>query len=177
MISILSILALLVALLPWSSLARSGEGITEEYVVNSLSSESRGFNAENPPGFAFTVALSPHNRAATTGGKRATNGESPLDEESYKKLIPIGRALESDPLEGFRYVIVVQASGRGAEDRDGRLSLQVAEAIQQFLTTYFAIALERLSIERMETPSLPGDSVAESRGPPLGHVEIRAFTR
>lgn len=175
--SILRILALLIALLLWSSPARSGEEITEDYVVHSLSGESRGFLAERPLGFAFTVAFSPHSGEATTGGKRAPDRKGLLDEEFYKKLIPIGRALESDALNGFRYVIVVQADARAAEDLDGRLSLHVAEAIQRFLTTYFAIAAERLSIERVDAPLPMSSSVAESTGTPRWRVEIRAFGR
>jgi len=170
-------LAWLTVFLFWSAFAQSQEEITEEYVVHNLSGNSHGSILEAPLGFAFTLTFFPPSSGAPIARQHVAEGKAGLDEEFYKKLIPIGRALESDALQGFHYEIEVQGDAGAADDRARQLSLQVAETIQWFLITYFAIGAERLSIIRPEAASPRSSSVADSTTTSRWRVEIRVVDR
>ncbi|HXH12487.1 MAG TPA: hypothetical protein VNP04_22300 [Alphaproteobacteria bacterium] len=162
-----------IVLFLWSAVALSQEEITEEYVVRNLSGESHGSVLEAPLGFAVTLTFNPPSSGAPIARQQVTEGNAWLDEQFYKKLIPIGRALESDALQGFRYEIAVEPEAGAADDRARQLALQVAETIQWFLTTYFAIDAARFSIIRPEAPSPRSSSVADSTTASRWRVEIR----
>jgi hypothetical protein len=170
-------LAWLIVLLLWSALAQSQEKITEEYVVRNLDGDSHGSVLEAPLGFAFTLTFFPPSSGAPIARQQGTEGNAWLDAEFYRKLIPIGRALESDALQGFHYEIEVQADAGAADDRARQLSLQMAETIQWFLITYFAIGAERFSIIRPEAASPRSSSVADSTTTSRWRVEIRVVDR
>jgi hypothetical protein len=168
----------LIAFLLCSALAQAQGNITEEYVVRGLRGENQGPSAEGPLGFAFTVTLLPPSRETPTAAQQATEGKAGLDEEFYKKLIPVGRALESDALRDCRYEIAVQADAQAPEEREQHLALRVAETIHWFLTTYFAIAPERFSISQTDplSPRIKS-SAADAKSPWRWRVEIRVFDR
>lgn len=169
-------LGCLSVLLLWSAFVQSQEAITEEYVVHNLSGESQGAVLEAPLGFAFTLTFFPPINGASIAREQVAKGKAGLDEEFYKKLIPIGRALESDALQDFHYEIAVRADTGAAADRASHLSMQVAETIQWFLTTHFAIGAERLSIIRPVAPSPISSSVADSTTS-RWRVEVRVVER
>jgi hypothetical protein len=139
------------------SVAPSQEIITEEYVVNILDGERKKAIAAQPPGYAFSLVYSPDSAKAVERGTARADKEGGRNEEFYKKLIPLARALESDVLRGVRFIIIVRPDPSNPEDRDESLSLRVAEEVKYFLTTYFAIASEGLSIKGVEglAPSTP----------------------
>jgi hypothetical protein len=151
----LSLLAILLALSPWSSIVMSAEKITEEYVVKILDGEDKSVVSVKPPGFAFTVVFP----SSTVGspyaqGGGVDRGTVPHD-QFYRRLVPLGRALESEVLQGYRFLVTVNADSHAPTDHIGMASVKVAEEIKRFLTANFAIASERLSIKGTEAAA-PG---------------------
>lgn len=162
-------------LLVWLSLSltiHTEEKIGEEYIVKILDGEMKKSLATAPIGVAFSLEFSRLSEGASSSGRQTTKQEREKGEEFYKKLVPVGRALESEALRGWRFAISVHTHARVGGNHDGSVSLAVAEEIKQFLTTSFAIAAERLIVRRAEA-SLPATDVsAESTTTPRWRVEI-----
>lgn len=165
------ILVLMAGGFPLFLRAQPGKEVTEEDVVKILDGEHKKVPATQPPALAFGVFYPLSSPAASSGQYRSAESGRQI-EEFYKKLIPLGRALESEALQGFHFTLTVYASPHVPGDQEGALALKVAEEVRHFLTTYFAIAPERLVIQAGKGLFPPTGARAESTGMPGWRMEI-----
>jgi hypothetical protein len=118
----------------------------------------------HPLGVALHVTFSPQT-ASGAKGNHALSGDNPQANEAvYKTLIPLARVLEAEVVRGSRFVMRVGPNfPLPVKDANG-LGQHLANTIEHFLTTYFAIPREQLSLQ-----VAPTHSTAEGPGaPPQG---------
>jgi hypothetical protein len=125
-------------------LALAGEAITEAHVTERLYGRHKA-SAQVLPSFVITVSL-PAERVLPARGKGLTGEGKVTTAELSGKLLPLGRALTSDVLQGFRFAITVRPDSALPPDHQGRGALQVAQAVKRYLVEHFAIDPERLRI-------------------------------
>jgi hypothetical protein len=162
----------IVILLVLDSHATPQTVITEEYAVQSLSGSKKASPAKKPPGFAFIVPYTLSNSADQSPGKQSAPSTIGVHEEFFKKLIPLGRALESETLVDFRFILTVSPASPLPEDQDAQGARYVAERIRHLLNTYFAIHPGRLTINFATAASQPPMRHGETVGPQKWLVEV-----
>jgi hypothetical protein len=163
----------LVVLRVFVAFGAAGQGVTEEEVIDILNGEPRGSISRTLPGFAFSVVFPPPRGEGTAGEKGRAGDAQRLEDEFYKKLIPVGRALESEVLEGYSFAIAVRAQYITDDNLEAHLSQEVAEGIKRFLTGYFAILPDRLTIAAGGSATPITRLSAETTRVPRWRVEIR----
>jgi hypothetical protein len=136
--------------------------ITEEEVVSALNGKPHMAAPGQPLGVALHVTFSPQTAAEAKGNAGMSDGILQAGEALYKTLIPLARAMEAEVIRGSRFVMrVAPTSSLPIEDAN-TLGQQLADRLEHFLTTYFAIPHERLSLQ-----VAPRDATAEGPGAPL----------
>jgi hypothetical protein len=165
-------LVLLLVILCRTDFTFCQEKITEEYVVNILDGENRASSAAISPGLAFMVTLPPPDEKAAKSGAGRASATGQRTEELYQRLIPLGRALESNALSRFRFSLVVRGDPGRVESYDESSVQRVAEEIRQFLSAYFAIKTERLQVKGELPLGPPAENIAESKGTQRWRVEV-----
>jgi hypothetical protein len=162
----------LVILLLLSSHATPQTAITEEYAVQILDGNKRASTAMKPPGFTFIVPFALSNHADQNTSQRSARGTIGAHENFFKKLIPLGRALESETLVDFRFTLTVHPASPPSEDQNDQGAQYVAERIRHFLVTYFAIHPGRLTINFGTGASQTPMQREEPVGPQKWRVEV-----
>jgi hypothetical protein len=137
--------------------------LSEEDVVSALQGKPPAVAPGQPVGIALHVTFPPQTSTSVEGTWALSGGNSRADEAFYKTLIPLARALEAEVLRGSRFVVKVRPSLQLPLEHANRLGRQLADTVEHFLTTYFAIPRERLSWQI----SLPNSTAAELGVPPL----------
>jgi hypothetical protein len=135
--------------------------VTEEDVVSSLNGKPRVAAPGRPLGVALHVTFSPQTAADAEGNRALSGGPLQADEALYKTLIPLARALEAEVFRSARFVIRVVPNSPLPVEHANRFGQQLADRVEHFLTTYFALPRERLSLQ----VALP-HSMAEEPGAP-----------
>jgi hypothetical protein len=153
---LLGVLCLAVAL-GWAQ-----DRITEEDVVSALNGKPRSAAPGQPLGVALHVTVLPQTAAEGEGNAAMSDGIRQADEALYKTLIPLARAIEAEVLRGARFVIKLRPDNALPVEAAHLLGHQLAEKVEHFLSTSFAIPRERLSLQ-IAVP----DSPAEGPGAPL----------
>jgi hypothetical protein len=137
---------------------------TEEDVINTLNGKPRMAAPGYAVGVALHVTFSPQ-AAADTPAKRAMTGGNPqADETLYKALIPLARALEAEMVRGSRYIVRLVPDSSLPTEYANRLGQQLADTIEDFFTTYFAVPRGRLSLQT----ALPSSTAVGPGAPPQG---------
>jgi hypothetical protein len=135
-------------------MALAQDHITEEHVVSILNGMPPTMVPEHPPGFAVHVTLSPP-LAGDITQERMTRGAKPPEQEAlYKSLIPLARALEADVLRSSRYIVRLIPTTSLPIDQASRSGQHLADMVEFFFTTYFAIPRERLRLQVIPPPIL-----------------------
>jgi hypothetical protein len=114
-----------------------------------------------PLGIALHVTFSPRTDDDARGNLPLSGSRPQTDEALYKSLIPLGRALEAKAFSETRFVIRMVPNSPLPVEYANRFGQQLADKVEHFLTTYFAISRERLSREVSLT-----QSTAEGLGVP-----------
>jgi outer membrane protein OmpA-like peptidoglycan-associated protein len=141
--------------------------------------------ATPPPRLAATGPLSTLPRTVTTppdvpaAGIMVTfaTGSADLTPEAMAALAPLGRALASNDLAGFRFRIEGHTDSVGARDMNQALSERRAASVRQFLVTLYGVDPGRIvTVGRGEDDLLvnTGDGVAEQRNRRVQVVNIGA---
>jgi hypothetical protein len=162
----------IVILLVLASHATPQTVITEEYAAQSLNGNKKVSPAKKPPGFAFIVPYTLSNSADQSPGQQSARGTIGVHEEFFKKLIPLGRALENKTLVDFRFILTVSPASPLSEDQDEQGARYVAERIRHLLITYFAIHPGRLTINFVTAASQSSVRHGETVGPQKWLVEV-----
>jgi hypothetical protein len=146
--------------------------ITEEYAVQSLNGNKKASAAKRAPGFAFIVPYTLSNSADQSPGQRSARGAIGVHEEFFKKLVPLGRALENETLIDFRFILTVAPASPLSDGQDEQGARDVAERIRHLLITYFAIHPGRLTINFVTAASQTLMRHGETVGPQKWLVEV-----
>jgi hypothetical protein len=149
----------LVAAIVWAQ-----SRLSEEDVVSALQGKPPAVAPGQLVGMALHVTFPPQTSASVEGAWAPSGGSSRADEAFYKTLIPLARALEAEVVRGSRFVVRVRPSLQLPFELADRLGRQLADTVEHFLITHFAIPRERLSWQM----SLPNSTAAGLGVPPLG---------
>ena len=153
---LLGVLCLAVAMV-WAQ-----DRINEEDVVSALNGKPRPAASGQPLGVALHVTVSLQTAAEAKGIAAMSDGILQADEALYKILIPLARAMEAEVVRGSRFVMRVRPTVPLPVEDANTLGQQLTDRVEHFLTTYFAIPHERLSLQ-----VAPPDATAEGPGAPL----------
>lgn len=136
--------------------------ITEEDIVSAMNGKPRVATPGQPLGVALHVTVWLQTAAEGEGNAAMSDGIRQADEALYNTIIPLARAMEADVINGSRFVIRVRPDTALAVEATNMLGQQLADRLEHFLTTYFAIPHERLRLQ-----VAPPDATAEGPGAPL----------
>jgi hypothetical protein len=153
---LLSVLCLAVAMV-WAQ-----DRITGEDIVSAMNGKPRVATPSQPLGVALHVTVSPQTAAEGEGNAAMSDGIRHADEALYKTLIPLARVIEAEVIRGARFVIRIRPDNTLLIEAAHLLGQQLADKVEYFLSTYFTIPRERLSLQ----VTLP-DPLAEEPGAPL----------
>lgn len=146
--------------------------ITEDDVVRTMNGKPHTAAPGQPLGIALHVTFSPQTDVAAKGNL-ALSGSSPqTDETLYKSLIPLARVLEAEVFSEARFVMRVVPNSPLPVEHANRFGQQLADRIEHFLTTYFAISRERLSLEVPPAHSTPEGRGVPAQGPQRWRLEV-----
>jgi hypothetical protein len=146
--------------------------ITEGDVIRTLNGKPYAAAPGQPLGVTLHVTFSPQANRAAKGSLAVTGASSQPDEALYKPLIPLARVLEAEVFSKTRFVIRVMPNSPLPGKHASELGQQLADRITHFLTTYFAISRERLSLEVPQTPSTAETLGVPAQGPQRWRLEV-----
>ncbi|MFQ5328841.1 MAG: OmpA family protein [Thermodesulfobacteriota bacterium] len=157
----------LIALLLLATHAYGSDPITEEYVVTILNGSRLSLNMKKQAADEST---------STTHGVSSQiefdYNSDELTEKSYTLLFPQGKSLESEELQGYKFLIVGHTDALGSDEYNLDLSIRRAESVKQFFVTYFAIDPARLLVKGMGETSPIASNESESGRKKNRRVEI-----
>ena len=166
-VTILMCVLYLTAAMGWAQ-----DRITEDDVVRTMNGKPHVAAPGQALGISLHVTFSPQTDVAAKGNL-ALSGSSPqTDETLYKSLIPLARALEAEVFSEARFVMRVVPNSPLPVEHANRFGQQLADKIEHFLTTYFAISRERLSIEVRLAHSTSEGRGMPALGPQRWRIEI-----
>jgi hypothetical protein len=138
--------------------------ITEADVVSTLNGKPHVAAPGRPLGVALHVTFASQTGAEAEGNRALGGGPLQADEALYKTLIPLARALEAEVFRSVRFVIRVVPNSPFPVEHANRFGQQLADRVEHFLTTYFTLPRERLSVQ----VALPHSMAVEPGAPPQG---------
>ena len=146
--------------------------ITEGDVIRTMNGKPYDAAPGQPLGITLHVTFSPRTNATAKGNLAVTEASSQVDEALYKPLIPLARALEAEVFSKTRFVIRVMPNSPLPGKHASEFGQQLADRIAYFLTTYFAISRERLSLEVPQTQSATEALGVPAKGPQRWRLEV-----
>jgi hypothetical protein len=146
--------------------------ITEDDVIRTMNGKPYAAAPGQPLGITLHVTFSPQTNGAATGNLVVTGASSQPDEALYKPLIPLARALEAEVFGKARFIIRVVPNYPLRGKHASEFGQQLADRIAHFLTTYFAISRERLSLEVPQTQSTAEALSIPTQGPQRWRLEV-----
>ena len=146
--------------------------ITEDDVVRTLNGKPCVATPGQQLGIALHVTFSPQTDVVA---KRALalSGSSPqTDEALYKSLIPLAQSLKAAVFSGARFVMRVVPTSPLPVEQASRFGQQLADKIEHFLTTDFAISRKQLSLEVPLIHSTAEERGMSAQGPQRWRLEV-----
>jgi len=121
--------------------------ITEEDVVSALYGKPPMAAPGHRLGVALHVTFSPQTADGAKGNRALSGDILQAHAALYKTLIPLARALEGEVVRGSRFAIRVGPNVPLPVEDAQQLGQQLTDRVEHFLTTYFAIPREWLSLQ------------------------------
>lgn len=150
----------------------SQDHITEDDIVRTMNGKPYAAALGQPLGIVLHVTFLPQVEDAAHGNLFLSGSSPHTDETLYKSLIPLARTLEAAVFSETRFVIRVMPSAPVPVEHADRFGQQLADKVEHFLTTYFAISRQRLSLEVHLTPSTTEGRQVPGQGPQRWRLEV-----
>lgn len=137
--------------------------IIETDVVTILNGKPRLSTSGHPVGIALHLPYTPM-PSAKEGRQRAPNDDQlRADDLLYRTLIPLARALEAGAAHGSRYLLRLSPDAALPSSHSAKSGPQLLDAVARFLTTYFTIPPERLTLQlSLHPPTIEGQASPQS---------------
>jgi outer membrane protein OmpA-like peptidoglycan-associated protein len=129
------------------------QDINEQAITNALTPDNsddaivtRGFVLSNKPGAnAATSASASARKPAASMLITFASNSSTLTAAAMEALDKVARALQSEQLAAYKFIVEGHADPRGSQEANMRLSAERAASVVNYLTSKDGIAAERLT--------------------------------
>jgi hypothetical protein len=165
-------ITILIGVLGLAAMIWAQDRITEEDVVSVLDGKPRTAAPGHPLGVALHVTFSPQTAAGAKGKRPLSGGNPQVNESLYKTLIPLAWVLEAEMVRGSRFVVRVGPTFPLPVEDANVLGWHLANTVEHFLTTYFAIPRERLSLQVAPIHSRAEEPSASPQRPQRWRLEV-----